>query len=52
MINRRLTEDITTATKVLRRKPYISLVKNTWNKALQKRYRNLPDDWINQSVVF
>ena len=51
-INRRLSEDKTTATKVLRRKPYTSLVKNTWTKALQKRHSNLPDDWINRNVVF
>ena len=52
IINRRLSEDKTTAIKVLRRKSYISLVKSTWNEALRKRHRNLPDDWINRNVVF
>ena len=51
-INRRLSEDKTTAIKVLRRKSYISLVKSTWEEALRKRHCNLPDDWINRNVVF
>ena len=51
-INRRLSEDVTTAIKVLRRKQYINLVENTWTKALQKRHRDLPEDWINRKVVF
>ena len=41
-----------TAIKVLRRQPHINLVKNTGTKALQKRHHNLPEDWINQKVVF
>ena len=52
VINRRLSEDRITAIKVLRRKQYTNLVKNTWTRALQKRHRNLPDDWINRNVVF
>ena len=52
VINRRLSEDKMTATKVLRRKQYTSLVKNTWTRALQKRHSDLPDDWINRNVVF
>ena len=52
IINRRLSEDKTTATKVLRRKSYISLVKSTWKAALRKRHRDLPEDWINRNVVF
>ena len=51
-INRRLSKDVMTAIKVLRRQPHINLVKNTWTKALQKRHHNLPEDWINQKVVF
>ena len=51
-INRRLSEDVTTATKVLRKTPYINLVKKTWTQALQKRHRDLPDDWIKRNVVF
>ena len=51
-INRRLSNDTTTATKVLRRKQYTNIVKDTWTRALQKRHRDLPDDWINWNVVF
>ena len=51
-INRRLSEDKVTATKVLRRKHYINLVKNTWGRALSKRYSDLPDNWINRNAVF
>ena len=52
VINRRLSEDKTTATKVLRREQHTNLVKNTWDRALYKRHRNLPEDWINRNVVF
>ena len=52
VINRRLSEDKTTATKVLRREQHTNLVKNTWDRALYKRHSNLPDDWINRNVVF
>ena len=51
-INRRLSEDKVTATKVLRRKQYVTLVKNTWGKALNKRYCDHPENWINRNVVF
>jgi hypothetical protein len=51
-INRRLSEDKMTATKVLRKKYYINIVKNTWARALRKRHSDLPDDWINRNVVF
>lgn len=51
-INRRLSKDEVTATKVLRWKQYVNLVKNMWGKALSKRYRDLPENWINQNVVF
>jgi hypothetical protein len=52
VINRRLAEDKTLATKVLRKTPYINIVKSTWGKALQKRHRDLPDNWINRNEVF
>ena len=52
VINRRLSEDKTTATKVLRREQYTNLVKNTWDRALYKRHCNLPEDWMNRNVVF
>ncbi|KAH9161884.1 hypothetical protein EDB89DRAFT_1812507, partial [Lactarius sanguifluus] len=50
-INRRLSEDRMTATKLLKKPYYINIVKNTWNQALSKRHRDLPEDWINRNVV-
>ena len=52
VINRKLSEDKITATKVLRQKHYINIVENTWGQALRKRHSNLPDNWINRNVVF
>jgi len=52
LINRRSSKDKTTATKVLRKKYYIDLATNTWDRALNKRHRDLPEDWINRNVVF
>jgi hypothetical protein len=52
VINRRLSEDKTTATKVLRKEHHINIVKNTWDRALYKRHRDLPEDWIYRNVVF
>ena len=52
VINRKLSEDKTTATKVLRREQYTNVVKNTWDRALYKRHSNLPEDWIIRNVVF
>ena len=51
-INRRLSKDKVLATKVLRKSLYINIVRNTWGKALLKRHRDLPDDWINRNEVF
>ncbi|KAH8992432.1 ribonuclease H-like protein [Lactarius akahatsu] len=51
-INRRLSEDKTTATRIIRKKYYINKVKDTWGPALRKRHRNLPANWINRNVVF
>ena len=51
-INRRLSEDKVLATKVLQKSLYINIVRNMWGKALLKRHRNLPDDWINRNEVF
>ena len=34
-LNRRISEDTTTASRVLRKPEYIKLIKNTWEKALQ-----------------
>jgi ribonuclease HI len=51
-INWRLSEDKTTATKILRKTTYIRLMTNTWGKALSKRHGDLPDNWVNRNVVF
>ena len=51
-INRRLSEDKTIAIKVLRREQNTKTVIDTWDRALYKRHRNLPDDWLYRNVVF
>ena len=51
-INRRLSEDKTTATRVLRKKHYINTAQSTWAEALHTRHSDLPEDWINRNVVF
>ena len=52
VINNRLSEDKTTATKVLRKEQHTTMVRNTWDRALYKRHRDLPEDWMNRNVVF
>jgi hypothetical protein len=52
MINWRLSEDKTTAMKVIQKEKYTKCVLETWDRALYKRHSNLPEDWINRSVVF
>lgn len=47
VINRRLTDDIITATKVLRRDDHTKLIVNTWQEALRKRHHDLSENWIN-----
>ena len=51
-INRRLAEDRNVATKISRKESYINMVRETWDRALYKRHRDLPEDWIYRSVVF
>ena len=51
-INKRLTEDKITATTVLKNERYITIATSTWDRALHKRHRDLPEDWMNRSVVF
>ena len=51
-INKRLTEDKITATTVLKNERYITIATSTWDRALHKRHRDLPKDWMNRSVVF
>lgn len=51
-INRRLSEDKTIATKILRKEQDINRVRDTWDRALYKRHGDLPDDWIIRNVVF
>ena len=45
-LNRRISEDTTTASHVLHKPEYIKLIKNSWEKALQKYYGSIPDYWI------
>lgn len=49
-INRRLTKDKITATKIKRRKHYTNLIKATWENLL-KKHSDLPDNWIKNSEV-
>ncbi|KAH9027322.1 hypothetical protein EDB85DRAFT_1868421 [Lactarius pseudohatsudake] len=44
-INRRLTDDKITATKIKKSVPFTQLVEATWEKALKKS-SSLPDRWI------
>ena len=48
-LNRRLAEDKTMATKVVQKEYYMYIGKDTWDRALYKRHRDLPED---QSAVF
>ena len=49
-INRRLTEDKITATKIKRQKHYTELVKATWENLLKKN-SDPPHNWIQNSGV-
>ncbi|KAH9047827.1 ribonuclease H-like protein [Lactarius vividus] len=50
-INRRLTDDKITATKIKRKIPFTQLVEATWEEALRKS-SDLPDRWIfNREVL-
>jgi hypothetical protein len=51
-INNRLSNDKITAIKIVRKKKYIRLIKDTWGLALKKRDKNLPQDWITRNEVF
>jgi hypothetical protein len=51
-INNRLSNDKITATRIVRKKKYIRLIKDTWGLALKKRNENLPQDWITRNEVF
>ena len=50
-INKRLTEDKITATRVRRDRSHIHKVKSTW-EAVLKATGDLPDDWISSREVF
>jgi hypothetical protein len=60
VVNRRLSGDKTTVTKVLEKEPYkhrqIHMgpgpMGQSPSRALYKRHRDLPEDWIYQNVVF
>ena len=45
-INRRFSEDVITAMKVLRRQNHTKLIKHTWEKALLQHHGNLPENWL------
>jgi len=49
-INKRLTDDKITATKVKRNNGFTNLVVNTWEPILEKE-RALPPNWINHCEV-
>ena len=51
-INRRLSEDVTAATKVVRRDEYTKLISSTWRDALRKQHGDLPENWINLQPHF
>ena len=51
-INRRLSEDVTAATKVVRRDEYTKLIISTWRDALHKQHGALPENWINLQPHF
>ncbi|KAI9434266.1 hypothetical protein BJY52DRAFT_1131727, partial [Lactarius psammicola] len=50
-INKRLAEDIITATQIKRRKENLKQVTDTWGKALEKIHRELPDDWHKRNLT-
>jgi hypothetical protein len=52
IINRRLSEDTITASKVLRKPEYIKRTKQTWEKALQKYHGSIPENWIHRGKGF
>lgn len=49
-LNRRLTDDKITATKIKRSVPFTQLVEATWEEALKKT-SSLPDRWIHDREV-
>ena len=50
VINRRLTEDKLTATKIKRNKQYTNLIKATWENLINK-FTDLPNDWVQNREV-
>jgi ribonuclease HI len=52
ILNRRISEDTTTATRVRRKPNYIKLIKNTWETALQKHHGSIPENWIRRGKGF
>lgn len=51
-LNKRLSEDVNTATKIVRREEYTKLISNTWAEAFWKRHGDLAEDWIKQQPHF
>lgn len=51
-LNRRISEDTTTASQVRRTSDYINLIKSTWEKSLEKFYGSIPNNWIHRGKGF
>lgn len=51
-LNRRISEDTTTASRVRRTSDYINLIKSTWEKSLEKFYSSIPNNWIHRGKGF
>ena len=51
-LNRRISEDTTTASRVRRTSDYINLIKSTWEKSLEKFYGSIPNNWIHRGKGF
>lgn len=51
-LNRRLAEDITAATKIVRKEEHTKMVHHTWYAALKKKYKDLLEDWMKLQPHF
>jgi hypothetical protein len=52
VINKRLNLNKITVTKIVRKKKLINLVKDTWELALKKQNKDLPQNWITRNEFF
>jgi hypothetical protein len=51
-INKRLSADKLTATKISQTHDTLSLIKSTWERALERQHQDLSPDWINSDITF